>query len=220
MFTGIIADMGRIRGLDANGQDIRLTIEVNTLEMHDVKLGDSIACNGVCLTVTEFGEKHFCADVSPETIQRTAFASYQNGDKVNLEKALQVSDRLGGHIVSGHVDGVGRIQSIQQQERWLQVWVEAPQSLAKYIAEKGSITVDGVSLTVNEVNGSAFRLTLIPQTLQETLFSSYNQGATVNLEVDLLARYLERLLTADDKPQTTSSINLDFLAEHGFVKTQ
>lgn len=220
MFTGIIEDMGRIQGLEATGQDIRLTVEVNRLDMSDVRLGDSIATNGACLTVTDFGEQYFCADVSPETIQRTAFAHYQVGDAVNLEKALQVSDRLGGHIVSGHVDGIGQVQSIQQQERWLQVWVKAPHGLAKYIAEKGSITVDGVSLTINEVKGNTFRLTLIPQTLKETLFGVYRVGAAVNLEVDLLARYLERLLQSGNDSESTSGINLEFLAENGFLKAK
>lgn len=220
MFTGIISAVGEIQQLETQGEDIRLSVAVGKLDMQDVALGDSIATNGVCLTVVEFNQDYFCADVSPETIQRSGFASYGVGSKVNLEKAMRVSDRLGGHIVSGHVDGVGEVVKIQPVDRWLELWINAPQDLAKYIAEKGSITVDGVSLTVNAVQGSQFRLTLVPHTLQETIIGQYKIGSPVNLEVDLIARYLERLMLGDKAAEkaTKSDISLNFLAEHGFLK--
>lgn len=220
MFTGIIESVGYIEKLQPKGDDIRLTVNVGKLDMSDVALGDSIATNGVCLTVVEFSDSHYCADVSPETIKRTGFADYQVGGKVNLEKAMQANARLGGHIVSGHVDGVGVIDSIKTIDRWLEVWIKAPDSLAKYIAEKGSITIDGVSLTVNDVEGAKFMLTLIPHTIEETIIGNYEVGAKVNIEVDLIARYLERLMLGDKAAVSgeKKDISLEFLAEHGYLK--
>ncbi|MCV2883222.1 riboflavin synthase [Aestuariibacter sp. AA17] len=219
MFTGIIEAVGHIETLLPKGDDIRLTVNVGKLDMSDVALGDSIATNGVCLTVTGFSDTHFCADVSPETIKKTGFAQYSAGGKVNLEKAMQANARLGGHIVSGHVDGVGVVDTITPIDRWLEIWITAPAELAKYIAQKGSITVDGVSLTVNEVDGSRFMLTLIPHTLQETIIGTYQVGSHVNLEVDLIARYLERLMLGEKAAESArSDISLDFLAEHGFLR--
>ncbi|WJG08419.1 riboflavin synthase [Aliiglaciecola sp. LCG003] len=220
MFTGIIEDVGHIAKLQPTGDDIRLTVNVNKMDMSDVALGDSIATNGVCLTVVDFSSKHYSVDVSHETIKRSGFADYAVGDKVNLEKAMQASSRFGGHIVSGHVDGVGKIISLTQIDRWLEAWIQAPDALAKYISEKGSITVDGVSLTVNDVDGGKFMLTLIPHTLQETIIGSYRVGSKVNLEVDLIARYLERLMMGDKAAQSTSKsgIDLKFLAENGYLK--
>jgi riboflavin synthase len=223
MFTGIIAAIGQIEQLKATGADIRLKVSTGKLDMGDVALGDSIATNGVCLTVVEFSSQHFCADVSPETIKRTGFADYRAGAKVNLEKALQANARLGGHIVSGHVDGVGEVLSITAVDRWLEAWIKAPDELAKYLAEKGSVTVDGVSLTVNDVDGASFMLTLVPHTLQETIIGTYKAGTKVNLEVDLIARYLERLLLGDKAAEASAGkgkkdISLAFLAENGFLK--
>ncbi len=187
--------------------------------MADVALGDSIATNGVCLTVVEFGKDYYCADVSAETIKHTAFAQYQSGSKVNLEKAMRPTDRFGGHIVSGHVDGVGNVSNVIHRNNYVEIWVEAPSDLAKYIAHKGSITVDGVSLTVNDVNGAEFMLWIIPHTLQETVIGTYKSGSKVNLEVDVIARYLERLMMGDKaaRPQA-SSIDMAFLAENGFLR--
>ncbi|GAA0857861.1 riboflavin synthase [Aliiglaciecola litoralis] len=220
MFTGIIEDVGKIAKLQPQGDDIRLTVAVNKLDMSDVRLGDSIATNGVCLTVVDFSDSHYSVDVSPETIKRSGFADYQAGSKVNLEKAMQPTSRFGGHIVSGHVDGVGTIITINQIDRWVEIWIQAPDSLAKYISEKGSITVDGVSLTVNDVDGAKFMLTLIPHTLEETIIGSYKVGGKVNLEVDLIARYLERLMQGDNaaKSQHNKGIDMQFLAENGFLK--
>ncbi|MBL4631426.1 MAG: riboflavin synthase [Paraglaciecola sp.] len=223
MFTGIIEDVGLIEGLVPSGEDIRLSIKTDKLDMSDVSLGDSIANNGVCLTVVAMSKHGFSADVSHETIKRTGFASYQAGSKVNLEKALQANGRLGGHIVSGHVDGVGEVLSISPVGRYVEIWLKAPDELAKYLAEKGSITVDGVSLTVNQVNGAKFLLTLIPHSLQETIIGMYKVGTKVNLEVDVIARYLERLMLGDKaaEPSTENSkkdISMAFLAENGFLK--
>ena len=220
MFTGIIEAVGQIQSLQPKGDDIRLTVSVGKLDMSDVKLGDSIATNGVCLTVVDYSDSHYSVDVSPETIKRSGFADYNVGGKVNLEKAMQATSRFGGHIVSGHVDGVGEVVSIQPIDRWLEIWIKAPDDLAKYLAEKGSITVDGVSLTVNEVDGAKFMLTLIPHTLQETIIGTYKVGSKINLEVDLVARYLERLMLGDKAAQSSAKqdISMEFLAKHGYAK--
>ena len=197
MFTGIIQAVGRIAEIDAGEQDIRLRIETGKLPLTDVAPGDSIATSGVCLTVTELPGDGFWADVSPETLSLTSLGSKGVGDAVNLETSLTLSTPLGGHLVSGHVDGVGRIQQITEDARFWRVKVAAPDNLARYIAMKGSICVDGTSLTVNQVDGSVFELTIIPQTWEETVFSDYVAGSPVNLEVDVIARYLERLMQFD-----------------------
>ena len=197
MFTGIIQAVGRIAEIDAGEQDIRLRIETGKLPLADVALGDSIATSGVCLTVTELPGDGFWADVSPETLSLTSLGSKGVGDAVNLETSLTLSTPLGGHLVSGHVDGVGYIEQIMEDARFWRVKVAAPDNLARYIAMKGSICVDGTSLTVNQVDGSAFELTIIPQTWEETVFSDYVAGSPVNLEVDVIARYLERLMQFD-----------------------
>lgn len=219
MFTGIIEAVGTITSLDNLGQDIRLTVKAGKLDMSDVHLGDSIATNGVCLTVVGKGDSYYQADVSAETIKYTGFAHYVSGSSVNLEKAMRADSRFGGHIVSGHVDGVGIVESITEHTRYVEVWVKAPDDLAKYIAHKGSITVDGVSLTVNEVKGASFMLWLIPHTLKETVIGNYKIGTLVNLEVDVIARYLERLMLGDKAADTKQSdISMSFLAEHGYLK--
>jgi riboflavin synthase len=219
MFTGIIEAKGTIKSLVNHGDDIRLTVETGKLDMSDVALGDSIATNGVCLTVVEFGEHFYSVDVSSETIKYTGFADYSSGSAVNLEKAMRADTRFGGHIVSGHVDGVGEVLSVTDHQRYVEIWVKAPDELAKYIAHKGSITVDGVSLTVNEVKGAAFMLWLIPHTLQETVMGTYAKGTKVNLEVDVIARYLERLMLGDKAAQEEKQdISMSFLAEHGYLK--
>ena len=197
MFTGIIQAVGRIADIDAGEQDIRLRIETGKLPLTDVALGDSIATSGVCLTVTELPGDGFWADVSPETLSLTSLGSKGVGDAVNLETSLTLSTPLGGHLVSGHVDGVGHIEQITEDARFWRVKVAAPDNLARYIAMKGSICVDGTSLTVNQVDGSVFELTIIPQTWEETVFSEYVAGSSVNLEVDVIARYLERLMQFD-----------------------
>ena len=193
MFTGLIQAVGRIAQIDEGEQDIRLRIETGKQPLADVALGDSIATSGVCLTVTELPGDGYWADVSPETLSLTSLGTKSKGDPVNLETSLTLSTPLGGHLVSGHVDGVGQIEEIIEDARFWRVKVAAPENLARYIAMKGSICVDGTSLTVNQVYGASFVLTIIPQTWEETVFSDYEVGSPVNLEVDVIARYLERL---------------------------
>jgi len=198
MFSGIVAAVGRITHLSARSDEkntVRLTVEAGALGLDDVVLGDSIACNGVCLTVVEIEGNHFRVDVSPETLSCTVGLDAPGA--INLEKALRVSDRLGGHIVSGHVDGVGEVLRFDAvgDNRLLQI--RAPKALAKYIARKGSITVNGTSLTTNDVEGADFTINLIPHTLQNTTLHLLAPGTKVNLEVDLIARYCERLLNPE-----------------------
>ncbi|RMG50920.1 MAG: riboflavin synthase [Gammaproteobacteria bacterium] len=197
MFTGIIQAVGTVRRMDRQGDAARLCIDTGRLDMSEVKPGDSIAVNGVCLTAVTLDASGFCADVSMETLGLTTLGDLRAGMEVNLEPALTPGTRLGGHLVSGHVDGVGRIIERRDVHKAVEFMVEAPAELARYIAHKGSITVDGVSLTVNEVSGNRFRLTIVPHTLAETTIRHYRPGTRVNLEVDLIARYLERLLLGD-----------------------
>lgn len=219
MFTGIIESIGSIRAMTPKGGDVRLYVATGKLDLGDVKLGDSIAVNGVCLTAVELPGDGFWADVSRETLARTGFIDLKPGSQVNLEKALTPSSRLGGHLVSGHVDGVGEVVSRADNARAVQFKIRAPGELAKYIAHKGSITVDGTSLTVNAVDGAEFELTIVPHTLAETIMVDYRPGRRVNLEVDLLARYLERLLLGDKAAEPKASgLTEGFLAEHGYLK--
>ena len=220
MFTGIIEAVGRVQQITPRNGDVRLTIATEKLNLSDVKLGDSIATNGICLTVVELTGHGFAADVSNETLRRTCLKTWQVGTRVNLEKALMPTSRLGGHIVSGHVDGLGEIISFKPDARSLQYQVRAPDSLAKYISEKGSITVDGISLTVNAIDGATFSLNIVPHTVQETNVGEWQTGSVVNLEVDLLARYLERLVMGDKaaQPAAKADISLEFLAQHGFLR--
>lgn len=202
MFTGIIEATGIVAVTEMCGGDLRLQVNTSGLDMNDVQLGDSIATNGVCLTVIEMPTANgvitgYCADVSVETLSLTTIKHWQVGDCVNLEKALTPQTRLGGHMVSGHVDGIGEVISRHRDARAERFTVKAGASLAKYIAHKGSITVDGTSLTVNAVNGDEFELATVPHTLEKTIMGVYQPGTQVNLEVDLIARYLERLLLGD-----------------------
>ncbi|AKX45462.1 riboflavin synthase subunit alpha [Thiopseudomonas alkaliphila] len=219
MFTGIIEAVGQIRSITPKGGDVRVEVATGKLDLSDVKLGDSIAVNGICLTAVALPGDGFAADVSRETLERTGFVNLKQGSQVNLEKALTPTTRLGGHLVSGHVDGVGEIISREDNARAIQFKVRAPKELARYIAMKGSITVDGVSLTVNAVDGAEFELTIVPHTLQETIMGEYRSGSLVNLEIDLIARYLERLLLGDKaaEPAGSSTLSQAFLAEHGFL---
>jgi riboflavin synthase len=219
MFTGIIQAIGTIATLESKGQDVRVRVQTGKLDLSDVQLGDSIAVNGVCLTAVELPGDGFWADVSGETLSRTTFGGLQTGSRVNLEKALTPTTRLGGHLVSGHVDGIGDIISRGSDGRSERFVVRAPDELAKYIAEKGSICVDGISLTVNGVSGAEFELNIVPHTLVETTMSAYKPGTHVNLEVDVIARYLERLLLGEKAADTRSGgINLEKLQEYGFIK--
>ena len=199
MFSGIVAAVGRITHLSPRldeNNTVRLTIEAGTLGLDDVALGDSIACNGVCLTVVEKENNAFRVDVSPETLSCTVGLAAPG--EINMEKALRLSDRLGGHLVSGHVDGVGEVLRFDAVGDNRLLEIRAPQALAKYIAKKGSVTVNGTSLTTNDVRGTDFTINLIPHTLQNTTLHQITPGSKVNLEVDLIARYCERLLAANE----------------------
>lgn len=201
MFTGIIEAVGEIATYEQRGGDLRLHVEASQLDLGDVAIGDSIATNGVCLTVIELPGNGYIADVSVESLALTTIGSWQIGTPVNLEKALTPSSRLGGHMVSGHVDGVGEVLSRHADARSERFRLRAPAELAKYIAHKGSITVDGTSLTVNKVEGDEFELNIVPHTLDKTVMKNYEPGSKVNLEVDLIARYLERILLGDKAAQ-------------------
>lgn len=216
MFTGIVEAVGTLTAITPKGEDISVTVEVGKLDMSDVKLGDSIATNGVCLTVVDYNATSYSADLSLETLQKTGFTDYQAGDKVNLEKAMLPTTRFGGHIVSGHVDGVGEIVERNMVGRAIEFWVAMPADIARYVAEKGSITVDGISLTVNDLRKNAFKLTIVPHTGEETTIADFHVGRKVNLEVDVLARYMERLITSQQE-QPESRITMDFLQQNGFA---
>jgi len=202
-----------------SGGDLRLRIHTGKLALDDVGLGDSICTNGTCLTVVELPGDGYWADVSVETLNFTTLGQLRIGSRVNLEKALTASDRLGGHIVSGHVDGVGEVASMVEDARSIRFVMRAPDALAKYIAHKGSICIDGTSLTVNAVSGSQFELNIIPQTMAETVFGGYRPGTQINLEVDVIARYLERLMMGDKAadPSTEPGLTMATLAESGFL---
>ncbi len=220
MFTGIIQAIGEVADMEPRGGDLRLRIRTGKLPLADVALGDSICTNGVCLTVIELPGDGYWADVSVESLNFTTLGDLQPGSPVNLEKALTPASRLGGHIVSGHVDGVGEVVSRQEDARSIRFVLRAPAALARYIAHKGSICVDGTSLTVNAVNGAEFELNIIPQTMTETIFGGYRDGTRVNLEVDVIARYLERLVMADAAadPAATAGLSLQTLADNGFLR--
>jgi riboflavin synthase len=217
MFTGIIEAIGRIKNIEPVSGDMRLHVDVGLLDMSDVQAGDSIAVNGVCLTAIEFDNKHFVADVSNETIALTSLKDLAAGSEVNLEKALLPTTRLGGHLVSGHVDGLGEVLAIKEVSRSIQLIIRAPEELKHYIAMKGSICIDGTSLTVNKISNKDFEINIVPHTQQQTIIKNYKPGTKVNLEVDLIARYLERLLMKQDD-KTGNGITLETLAKAGFVR--
>jgi riboflavin synthase len=194
MFTGIIQSVGSIRAIEERDGDRRITIETGGLALDRAELGDSIAVNGVCLTAVEFDSGAFVADVSRETLAVTTLEKLVTGARVNLEPALTLGTPLGGHLVSGHVDGVGAMVSREPEARSTRMVFRLPGDLARYVAKKGSICIDGTSLTVNDVQGSEFGVNIVPHTLEHTIMGGYEPGTAVNLEVDLIARYLEKLM--------------------------
>ncbi|MGB5740195.1 MAG: riboflavin synthase [Woeseia sp.] len=211
MFTGIIKSIGRIAKLERRGGDIRLRVNALGLPWAEYAVGDSIAVNGVCLTAVALREDGFDTDVSTETLAVTTLGNIKEGSKVNLEPALAIGERLGGHLVSGHVDGIGVVRSVRSTGRAWQFEIQVPGDIARYIARKGSVSVDGVSLTINEVSDANFSITIIPHTLNETIIGEYKAGTAVNIEVDMMARYLERLLGTDQQGGITKA----FLEAHG-----
>lgn len=219
MFTGIVNATGQVQALSPTQSDLRIQIHAADLDLSQVQLGDSIATNGVCLTVTALDAGSFWADVSLETLRHSTLGELKRGDRVNLEKALTLATPLGGHLVSGHVDGVGEVLDVQPEGRAKRLQIKAPSGLSRYIATKGSICLDGISLTVNQVKGEVFELTIVPHTQAHTTLAQWQIGRKINIEVDIMARYLERLLQAG-APSASTQPRLDaaFLAEHGFMK--
>lgn len=193
MFTGIIQAKGKISHIASSDGDGRFVFKTGTLDLSDMEIGDSIAVNGACLTIIEKEMYSFTADLSSETLKLTTFSDLEIGSSVNLEKAMQLSDRINGHMVSGHVDGIGVVIDKTDEGRSIRYQIKIPEALVRFVSKKGSIAVDGVSLTVNDVNADVFSVNIIPHTLEETIFSEYTVGTKVNIEVDLIARYLEQL---------------------------
>lgn len=213
MFTGLVEDTGTVTAVSPRGNGVQLTIRT-AIPMAEVDVGASIAVNGVCLTAETFGAEHFTATAGLETLRLTTTGQLTPGARVHLERALRVGDRLGGHLVQGHVDGMGTIVTTERHaESWV-LWIDVPVALSRYIAPKGSICIDGVSLTVNEVSGTRFRVNIVPHTSEVTAVTSHAPGQRVNLEVDVLAKYVERLLGVD----SGSGLTLDFLKRHGFAQ--
>ena len=213
MFTGIIKAKGAITAMQKQAGDMHLTVSSKGLPWSDYEVGESIAVNGVCLTATALHDNGFETDVSVETLDVTALGRLSTGSPVNLEPAISLGERLGGHLVSGHVDCVGEVISRQADARSIRLAIEIPSQYAHYVAKKGSVCVDGVSLTINEVSGNTFELNIIPHTADVTIIDSYAVGTIVNVEVDLLARYLERLISKDG-----DGISLEFLKAHGYAR--
>ena len=212
MFTGIIKAMGRISAIKRQGGDVRLTVSSTGLPWSDYELGDSISVNGVCLTVVALHDDGFDTDVSVETLDVTGLGKLEIGSPVNLEPAISLGERLGGHLVSGHVDCTGTVTSRAADARSIRLEIKIPEEYSRYVAKKGSICVDGVSLTINEVSGNSFAVNIIPHTAEVTIFDDYAVGTVVNVEVDLLARYLERLLDKDG-----DDLSIDFLKANGYA---
>jgi riboflavin synthase len=217
MFTGLVEAVGSVVSIENKGGESRMNFASASIGLSDAQLGDSIAINGVCLTVVSKTDQQFAADVSAETLACTTLGALQPGSRVNLERALLPTTRLGGHMVSGHVDGVAHVASIKPQDESIIISFEVPSQLSKYIASKGSICVDGVSLTTNVVSDSGFEVNIIPHTQQQTIIGDYKQGSKVNIEVDVVSRYLERLLQGGSANQAqASNISREFLASQGF----
>ena len=215
MFTGIVETIGTVKSTVMIGGDVRITINAQDFAKRGVNLGDSIAINGVCLTVIEHSGANFAFDVSVESINHTLIGDWQVGVKVNLEMALLPTTRLGGHLVSGHVDGLATLKTLTEDARSWRMEFQVPEDLKKYVAKKGSITINGTSLTVNSVNDNLFDINVIPHTFDVTTLGQLKAGDQVHIEVDLIARYLERLLLGNVQP-TTSNISAEFLVGHGF----
>lgn len=218
MFTGIIEAVGQVADIRLIDGDMRLYVRTGALDLSDVKLGDSIATNGICLTAVALPGDGFVADVSRETLAHSRLQQFKVGERVNLEKAMMPSSRFGGHIVSGHVDGVGKVVERRDDARSVRLTIAPPAGLLRYIAAKGSITVDGVSLTVNSLEADSFGLNIVPHTAQETIIDSYRPGQAVHLEVDIIARYLERLLgVPGEQQEPAGGVTLAQLAAAGFM---
>lgn len=216
MFTGIIEELGTLKNISHGAASAQLTIAAEKV-LEDIQIGDSIAVNGVCLTVTHFTTRQFTADVMAETLDKTNLGSLPPGERVNLERALRLQDRLGGHIVSGHIDGVGTIVSLEKQDLATLVTIMAPQAVLRYIIQKGSVAIDGTSLTVVDYQADRFRVSLIPHTAHATVLGAKKVGAKVNLEGDMIGKYIEKMLTLSSDKDKETTMDLGFLAKHGFL---
>ena len=216
MFTGLIEEIGIVKSIIKGVKSSKITIHAKEV-LEDVKLGDSISTNGVCLTVTSFTKDTFTVDVMPETITRSNLKNLKQGSSVNLERAMKVGDRLGGHIVSGHIDGVGKVQQFEQEDNATWVSIGAPKAILKYIIEKGSIAIDGTSLTVAYVDDEIFKVSIIPLTRDKTTLLHQDIGDEVNLECDMVGKYIEKLVLFKEDKQEKKDIGMDFLQENGFI---
>lgn len=216
MFTGLVEEIGTIENIIKGTKSAKITITARKV-LEDVKLGDSISTNGVCLTVVNFTESSFTVDVMPETMRRSNFKNLKHGSRVNLERALRLGDRLGGHIVSGHIDGTGLIKLVEEEDNATWVTIEASEDILKYVIEKGSIAIDGTSLTVAYVDNTSFKVSIIPMTKDETTLLSKKVGEEVNLECDMVGKYIERLAMFKGKEEKKSSISMEFLRNNGFA---
>jgi riboflavin synthase len=216
VFTGIIEEMGTVKLISVRSESAKIQVAARKI-LADIRLGDSIAVNGVCLTVTSFSPQGFTADVMPETLRKTSLFELRPGQQVNLERALALGGRLGGHLVSGHIDGIGRLRDRRTEENAVVLWISAPPEILRFIVLKGSIAVDGVSLTVADVGHDAFAVSLIPLTAEQTTLGSRLPGEPVNLENDLIGKYVERFLMVSHDA-VRKEINIDFLKANGFVQ--
>ncbi len=216
MFTGLIESVGHVRELKRQGRGGQLVI-ASSLAREDLQLGESIAVNGACLTVTSWTTDRFIVDVSPETFECSTLGLLRQGQGVNLERALRLSDRLGGHLVSGHVDCVATLRRRYQDQNAIRMQFELPSEVLRYIVAKGSVAIDGISLTVNEVTPDSFAVAVIPHSLERTTLKNCTEGTKVNIETDLIGRYVERFVSDKSEPETRGRVNLDFLAKNGFL---
>lgn len=216
MFTGLIEDLGTIRELRKGADSVRLTVATR-IPMSELELGESIAVNGICLTVVTFGGGMFSADVSPETLERTNLGDLVPGSAVNLERALRLSDRLGGHLVSGHVDAVATIVERRQDRNAIRFTFRQATAVNRFVVEKGSVAIDGISLTINEVTSETFAVAVIPHTLAMTTLKEKDVGGKVNIETDIIGKYVERLLKGAETDAQRNPLDLEFLAKHGFL---
>ena len=211
MFTGIIEEIGEVFQIQQGAKSLKIKIKASKV-LEDVSVGDSIAVNGICLTVCEFNDNTFSADVMAETIRKSSMSGLKMGSRVNLERAMSANGRFGGHIVSGHIDGIGKIENIKPEDNAIWFTISTTKDLSKYIVKKGSIAIDGISLTVADVKGDVFKVSIIPHTAKETILSIKKSGDVVNLECDIVGKYIEKLINRGE----TSSITKDFLALHGY----
>jgi riboflavin synthase len=217
MFTGIIEDKGKVIRVEYRGQEKRLTLEL-PIHLTEMQLGDSINVNGVCLTIVEKRGETIGLDLSSETLQKTVLGELKEGDQVNFERALKVTDRLGGHIVTGHIDGIGVITEKRKEGDYLHLGIRVPKSVSKYVVQKGSIAIDGISLTVNECENEEIKMTLIPYTLEKTVLRDKKVGDRVNVEADIIGKYVEKMMDRGD--QKSKGMDLSFLKEHGFIENE